>query len=269
MSSIVTSEGIVHYEMDGRGVPVILLHGWINSWDVWRETMIYMADQRRFRVYALDFWGFGESAKEKTPPFKVDSYVSMVEQFMEIMGIQHAPIIGHSMGGTVALQMTLDHPERVRKTAIVGSPIVGSSLNLLLKMGGVEWIANILFRVPPMLRFVIWFVLAGDSRRIQEMILRDVSRTNAESFFRSIGDLRRTDLRDRLGEITVPTLGIFGQHDNIVHPNQAQVLAQGVPQAQIQMMSQSRHFAMLDEPELFRRTLLDFVADGTAEGGAR
>jgi pimeloyl-ACP methyl ester carboxylesterase len=173
------------------------------------------------------------------------------------------------MGGTVALQMTLDHPERVHKTAIVGSPIVGTSLNLLLKMGGVEWIANILFRVPPMLRFVIWFVLAGDSRRIQQMILRDVSRTNAESFFRSIGDLRRTDLRDRLAEITVPTLGIFGQHDNIVHPNQAQVLAEGVPQAQIQMMSQSRHFAMLDEPELFRRTLLDFVADSTVEGGSR
>ncbi len=98
MSSIVTSEGIVHYEMDGRGQPVVLLHGWINSWAVWRETMIHLADQRRFKVYALDFWGFGESAKEKTPPFRVSSYVSMVEQFMETMGIQNAPIIGRETG---------------------------------------------------------------------------------------------------------------------------------------------------------------------------
>jgi pimeloyl-ACP methyl ester carboxylesterase len=259
MSSIVTSEGIVHYEMDGRGAPVVLLHGWINSWAVWRETMIYIAEQHRFKVYALDFWGFGESAKEKTPPFQVSSYVSMVKQFMEIMGIQNAPVIGHSMGGTVSLRLTLDHPERVRKVAIVGSPIVGDSLNLLLKIGSISWIANTLFRIPAMLRLVVWFVLSGDSKKIQNMIFQDVSRANAESFFRSIGDLWRTDLRPRIGKVSVPTLGIFGEHDNIVRPNQAQELANGLPHARIQMMSHSRHFPMLDEPELFRETLLEFL----------
>jgi len=264
LSSIVTTEGIVHYEMDGRGRPVVLLHGWINSWDVWRETMIYIAEQHRFKVYALDFWGLGESAKENTAPFKLDSYVSMVYQFLEIMGIYQAPIIGHSMGGTVSLRMALEHPDLVAKVGVVGSPVVGSSLNLLLKLGGIEWVANTLFRIPKMLRLVVWYVLAGDSRRVQQMIFRDVSRTNAESFFRSIGDLKRTDLRARLGEIQMPTLGIFGEHDNIVHPGQSKVLAQGVPHARIQMLSLSRHFAMLDEPGLFRRTLIDFLLDEPA-----
>ncbi len=259
MSSIVTTEGIVHYEMDGRGEPVVLLHGWINSWSVWRETMISLADQHPFKVYALDFWGFGESAKEKTPPFKIGSYVSMVDQFMEIMGIQGAPVIGHSMGGTVSLSLTIAHPERVRKVAVVGSPIVGSSLNLLLKVGSIPWVANTLFRIPSMLRLVVWFILAGDSKKVQHMIFRDVSRTNAESFFRSIGDLWRTDLRPYVGEIGVPTLGIFGAHDNIVNPNQSQPLAAGVPQSRIQMMPNSRHFPMLDEPELFRKTLFSFL----------
>lgn len=261
MSSIVTTEGIVHYEMDGRGAPVLLLHGWISSWAVWRETMIHIAEQQRFRVYALDFWGFGESAKEKTPPFKISSYVSMVEQFMEIMGIQSAPVIGHSMGGTVSLCLTLAHPTRVRKVAVVGSPIVGSSLNVLLKLGSVRWIANALFRIPAALRLVIWYILAGDSRTVQRMIFRDVSRVSVESFFRSIGDLWRTDLRQGLEQISVPTLGIFGEHDNIVHPNQSRDLATGVPHARIQMMPGSRHFPMLDEPELFRKTLLDFLMD--------
>jgi pimeloyl-ACP methyl ester carboxylesterase len=260
LSSIVTTEGIVHYEVDGRGQPVVLLHGWINSWAVWRETMIYLADQRRLKVYALDFWGFGESAKEKTPPFKISSYVSMVEQFMELMGIQEAPIIGHSMGGTVSLSLTLDHPERVRKVVVVGSPIAGDSLNLLLKMGSISWIANTLFRIPAMLRFVVWLVLAGDSKQIQQMIFRDVSRTSAESFFRSIGDLWHTDLRGRLGEIAVPTLGVFGRRDNIVHPNQSQALADGMPQARINVMPNSRHFPMLDEPQRFRKVLLDFLS---------
>ncbi len=267
MSSIVTTEGIVHYEMDGRGSPVVLLHGWINSWAVWRDTMIYVAENSRFKVYALDFWGFGESAKEKTPPFRLSSYVEMVDQFMGIMGIESAPVIGHSMGGTVALRLTLERPWRVRKVAIVGSPVVGDSLNILLKMASIPWIANTLFKLPMMLRFVVWIVLSGDSKRVQKMIFRDVSRTNAESFFRSIGDLWHTDLRPRIGQISVPTLGVFGEHDNIVNPDQAQVLANGVPHARIQMMPNSRHFPMLDEPDLFRQVLLDFLLNG--EGMAR
>lgn len=245
--------------MDGRGNPVILLHGWINSWDVWRDTMIYLADRQRFKVYALDFWGFGESAKERTPPFKLSSYVSMVEQFLEIMGIQSAPVIGHSMGGTVSLQLTLEHPNRVNKVAIVGSPILGTSLHLFLQLAGVGWIANTLFRMPFILRFVVRFILARDSQRVRDMIYRDVSKTSSESFFRSIGDLRRTDLRSRVGQIGVPTLGIFGEHDNIVSPNQSKELRKSIPRARVQMMKYSRHFPMLDEPELFRQTLLGFL----------
>lgn len=262
LSSIVTTEGIVHYEMDGRGQPVVLLHGWINSWAVWRETMIYLADQRRFKVYALDFWGFGESAKQKTPPFKISSYVSMVDQFMDQMGIQSAPVIGHSMGGTVALTLALQHASRVSKVAVVGSPIVGTSLNTMLKLGSIPWVASTLFRIPAMLRLVVWLVLSGDSRKVQHMIFRDVSRTSADSFFRSIGDLWQADLRANIGEIRVPAMGIFGAHDNIVDPNQSHELAEGVPQSRIQMMPNSRHFPMLDEPELFRKTLLDFLMDG-------
>lgn len=259
MSSIVTTEGIVHYEMDGRGQPVVLLHGWINSWAVWRETMIYLAEQRRLKVYALDFWGFGESAKERTPPFKIGSYVSMVYQFMDTMGIQQAPVIGHSMGGTVSLNLTLEHPDFVQKVAVVGSPITGGSLNVLLKMASLPWVANTLFKIPSMLRFVVWFVLAGDSKKVQHMIFRDVSRVSAESFFRSIGDLWRTDLRPRLGEIQVPTVGIYGAHDNIVDPGQSKIVEAGIAQSKVKMLHGSRHFPMLDEPEAFRETLLEFL----------
>jgi len=223
--------------------------------------MIHLAEQRRFKVYALDFWGFGESAKETGAPFRINSYVSMVEQFMEEMGIMQAPVIGHSMGGTVSLSLTLKHPELVRKVAVVGSPVVGSSLNLMLKMGSISWIANTLFRIPAMLRLVVWLVLAGDSQQVQHMIFRDVSRVSAESFFRSIGDLWRTDLRLQVGQIEAPTLGIYGIHDNIVDPNQGQVLLAGAPNARIAMLSKSRHFPMLDEPDLFRQTLLDFLSD--------
>ena len=63
MSSIVTDQGIVHYETYGSGAPVILLHGWIGSWGLWQPTMEALG--RHYRCYALDFWGFGESGKKR------------------------------------------------------------------------------------------------------------------------------------------------------------------------------------------------------------
>lgn len=260
MSSIVTEQGIVHYEAYGRGAPVILLHGWINSWDVWRDTMLAIPEIGRYKVYALDFWGFGESAKHRTPPFQIESYAEMVGQFMEIMGIKEAPVFGHSMGGTVSLTLALNAPYRVTKVAIVGSPINGNSLNVFLKLAGVSWIAHLAWSLPVIKWLVMWMVLAGDSSEVREMIFRDVDRANTESFFRSIGDLHRTDLQRQVSHLTVPTLGVFGVHDNIVNPNQSKLLTRSLPQARVVMMNDSRHFPMLDEPQKFNQVVKDFLA---------
>ena len=65
-----------------------------------------------YRAYALDFWGFGESDKRRES-YDIRDFVLLVEQFMERLGIQRAPVIGHSMGGTVALSLALDRPDRV------------------------------------------------------------------------------------------------------------------------------------------------------------
>ncbi len=260
LSSIVTDQGIVHYEAYGRGRPVILLHGWINSWDVWRDTMLAIPEKGRYKVYALDFWGFGDSAKQKTPPFQIYSYATMVEQFMEIMGISEAPVFGHSMGGTVALTLALKAPDRVKKVAVVGSPINGNSLNFYLKLAGVGWIARLLWRIPMILRVIMLILLAGDSARIRKMMFRDVSRTNTESFFRSIGDLYRTDLRQQMYKVTIPTLGVFGTQDNIVNPNQSILLSKGVTHSRVEMLKASRHFPMLDEPDKFIQIVREFLA---------
>jgi proline iminopeptidase len=93
------------------------------------------------------------------------------------------------------------------------------------------------------------------------MIFRDVDRANIESFFRSIGDLHRTDLQTQVSRLRIPTLGVFGVRDNIVNPNQSELLTRNVPQAQVVMMRGSRHFPMLDEPERFKQVVQDFLSD--------
>lgn len=262
MSSIVTEQGILHYESIGRGQPIILLHGWINSWDVWRDLMINLANTKQYRVYALDFWGFGDSARasqRQTAAFQIDSYVEMVYQFMDSLGIQSAPIFGHSMGGTVALQISLSHPERVEKVALVGSPIVGSSLHPFLQLAGYGSIAKLVWRYPIMLHSIMRILLAKDSKEVRNMIFRDVQRTTIESFFRSIGDLRDTDLSKQLPTLNIPTLGIYGAKDNIVSPINAELLKNGVKSVEVQMMPESRHFPMTDEPERFLKTINSFL----------
>jgi pimeloyl-ACP methyl ester carboxylesterase len=258
MSSLVTDRGVVHYEAYGRGRPVILLHGWLESWMPWMGTMEALG--RHYRTYALDFWGFGESGKQGG--FTVKDFVEMVDQFMERLGIEQAPLIGHSMGGTVSLSLVLEHPKRVQKAAVVGSPIAGDGLSLFLRLAARRALASLAYKVPGAIPLGVRLFspfLARDWKTWYKMFERDLSRTTLESFHYSIASLRHTDLRPRLKEIRVPTLGIYGQVDRIVDPGQGEVLAQGAPSVQLRRFEHSGHFPMLDEPERFYQALSEFL----------
>jgi pimeloyl-ACP methyl ester carboxylesterase len=263
LSSIVTDKGIVHYEVDGRGNPLVFLHGWLGSWDVWRDTMSTISSLRQYKIYALDFWGFGDSAKKSASFFTISSYVSMVDQFMEIMGIVQAQVIGHSMGGTVAMNLALEHPSRVEKVVIIDSPMVGSSLNILLKLAGHQFIASLVWSNPGLLRLGLrlfssqW---AEDGPKLYKMIKRDLSQMTVEAFWWSIASLRNVNLQPYLSQIQAPTLAIYGKKDNIVHPSQARIIGEHVKGARVEWMNDSKHFPMLDEPERFTNVLLDFLA---------
>jgi pimeloyl-ACP methyl ester carboxylesterase len=271
--TLVTEQGIIHYEAHGRGRPVLLLHGWLNSWALWRNTIEVLG--KDFRMYALDFFGFGESGSQSatgSSNFSVNNFVLMVSQFMDRMGIIRAPLVGHSMGGTVSLNAAIRYPEKVVKVIVVGSPIQGSSLSPLLKMAAYRgWIglgqttpfAYQVFQrgFLPFLR-VYSHMLAKDGRTLGEMLTADVSKLTALPFFESIGTLRQTDLRPRLREVQVPVLGIYGKRDNIVDPGQAKVLKQYLPSSRVEIFEGSKHFPMMDERERFHEMLRDFLKNG-------
>lgn len=258
MSSITTDQGIVHYEVYGRGKPVILLHGWLGSWGLWQETMSFLG--RYYRTYALDFWGFGESGK-KRETYAVQDFVSLVNQFMEQLGIVRAPLVGHSMGGTVSLSVAIRFPERVSKVVVVGSPIVGSSLAFPLKLAGMRPIAFLLFNMMGTFRLGMRIaspVICRDER-FADMMDRDLSRTTVESFLLSIASLRRTDLRPMLDQVKVPAMGMYGDRDVIVHPKQWQPMLKGIPHAKIERFPLDGHFPMLEEPQIFAERLKAFL----------
>jgi pimeloyl-ACP methyl ester carboxylesterase len=262
VATLVTEQGIVHYETYGRGRPVLLLHGWLGSWALWRKTVETLG--KEFRTYALDFYGFGESG-DQGADFSVENFVGLVSQFMDRLGIVKAPLVGHSMGGTVSLSVAMRYPEKVVKTIVIGSPIQGSSLNLLLKASGYRPLARLFWLYPSLLRLFLSgysYLMAKDGKTMSDMITSDVSKITVDSFFESIGTLRETDLRPRLGEIKTPVLGIYGRHDIIVAPSQSKVLKQYAPHSQIAWFDDAGHFPMLDNPERFYETVRNFLYNG-------
>jgi pimeloyl-ACP methyl ester carboxylesterase len=258
LSSITTDQGILHYEVYGRGRPVILLHGWLGSWGLWQETMTFLG--RYYRTYALDFWGFGDSGK-KRETYRVQDFISLVDQFMDKMGIAQAPLVGHSMGGTVSLSVALQFPQRTSKVVVVGSPINGSSLAFPLKLAGIPWIAWLIYNLFPTFRSImrVYSRFICSDPRFPDMMDRDLSKTTLQSFLISISTLRRTDLRADLHRIKIPVMGMYGDRDIIVHPRQWDPLQKGLPQAKVERYKKAGHFIMLDDPQVFQQTLKEFL----------
>jgi pimeloyl-ACP methyl ester carboxylesterase len=207
----------------------------------------------QYRCYALDFWGFGESGK-KRDSYAVDDFMELVKQFMDALGIESAPVIGHSMGGTTALGTAMRYPERVRRVCVIGSPIVGSSLSVFLKLAGVPSIGSFVRGLPGLLMPAIRLFAPLITRHPAQwypMLERDLSQTTVASFFSSIGSLAHTDLRPQLAGLHMPVTGVYGLRDVIVHPRQHAALQGGLPHARIEIMPRSGHFPMLDEPDLY------------------
>jgi len=267
VATLVTEQGIVHYEVYGRGRPVLLLHGWLNSWNVWRGTIEELGND--FRLYALDFFGFGDSG-EGAKDYSVDNFSRLVEQFMDRMGISRAPLVGHSMGGTVSLMTALRLPEKIVKVGVVGSPINGASLSMLLRIAAFQPWQSLAGNRPALFTPVQFGlnmflrayarVLAKDARAVSSMLTSDLNKLTVMPFLQSIGTLRQTDLRLKLDALTQPVLGVYGAKDVLVDPNEAKVLKLARPSADIAWFEDSGHFPMMDEPQRFYQTMRGFLS---------
>ncbi|GAB4575327.1 MAG: hypothetical protein Kow0077_26280 [Anaerolineae bacterium] len=124
MSAVTIDNDLVHYEVLGRGRPVILLHGWLNSWRYWVPSMQHLS--LKYRTYALDLWGFGDSSKNPAK-YSLEAYVQQLSGFMDKMGIPKAALIGHSLGAAVAAHYALRYPQQVARLMAISPPVFEES----------------------------------------------------------------------------------------------------------------------------------------------
>lgn len=140
MSAITIDDDLVHFEALGRGRPVILLHGWLGSWRYWVPAMRQLSG--KYRTYALDLWGFGDSARDANR-YTFDAQVALLEEFIDRMGIKKAALIGHDLGAAVVARYAAKHPDRVPRLMVVSPPLFWMShQNLSLTQNTTSTIAS-------------------------------------------------------------------------------------------------------------------------------
>jgi pimeloyl-ACP methyl ester carboxylesterase len=120
MSAITVGGDLVHYEVLGRGRPVILIHGWVGSWRYWIPTMQQL--HLKYRVYALDLFGYGDSAKNPER-YTIDHQVKMMIEFMDQLGLPKAAMIGHGLGAQVIAEFATLYPDRVARVLMSSAPL--------------------------------------------------------------------------------------------------------------------------------------------------
>jgi pimeloyl-ACP methyl ester carboxylesterase len=123
MSAIKIGDDLIHYEVLGRGRPVILVHGWLGCWRYWIPAMQTL--HLKYRVYALDLYGFGDSSKSPENPskYKLDEQVKLLDGFMKELAISKAALVGHGLGALVVAKYARLHPDKVARVLSVSAPL--------------------------------------------------------------------------------------------------------------------------------------------------
>ena len=120
MSALVIHDDIVHYEVLGRGPGILFIHSWLGSWRYWIPAM--QAISTKYRTYAIDLWGFGDSGK-KPVNYTLEAQVDLITRFMDHLGVAKLAFVGHGLGGAVALRFAAQHPEMVARLMTINAPL--------------------------------------------------------------------------------------------------------------------------------------------------
>ncbi len=122
MSAITIGNDLVHYEVLGRGKPVVFVHSWLGSWRYWIPTISQLGP--KYRTYAVDLWGFGDSGKNRDH-YHLEGQVALIRAFVEKMGIPKAVFVGHGLGAAVLTHYALDpkYSDKVHKLMVISPPL--------------------------------------------------------------------------------------------------------------------------------------------------
>lgn len=255
----------VRYDVIGGGPPVVLVHGWLGSSRVWEALARRLA--QRFTVYSLDLTGFGDSDKPLAG-YGVRNGSRLLYAFCAHFGLTRASVIGHDLGGNMAVKLAADHPDVVGRVVLVSAPADEDQIDLPTPL----WLATLPLVGPlfyalgrafrPVRR--MWMrPFVADPDDLTDELVEDAGKSTPAAAARTLSISRREIARGRLVRqakvIKMPMLVVSGEEDQIVDPHSVSAWAGSVQRAEICLMDACGHVPMIERPAEFAAQILAFL----------
>jgi pimeloyl-ACP methyl ester carboxylesterase len=263
------------YHMTGSGPPVVLIHGMLNSSRHWRSVALRLAD--RHTVIAPDLIGHGDSATPRGD-YSLGAHATSIRDLLAVLDVDRATIVGHSLGGGVAMQFFYQFPQRTERLVLVSSGGLGRQVSPLLRSATVPGAAALLsLAAHP--RLLSGLRALGERLResgaSQGVYLQAVARAldplaqpGARKAFlhtlRSVIDLQgqRVNAEDRLYLLAgMPTLIVWGEQDHTIPLAHGLDAHRATPGSCFASLPRAAHFPHLEDPDGLAATLRDFLAN--------
>jgi pimeloyl-ACP methyl ester carboxylesterase len=240
MSAIILNSEIVHYEVLGRGRPLIFVHGWVGSWQYWIPTM--QATSISFRSYAIDLWGFGETSKA-ADRYSLDSQVNLLESFLNEMGIGKIALVGHGLGAIIAILYASKYPQMVDRVMPISFPFGKEALNERIAAAEVSELRD-------------WLVGNSDETIASRIEIR---KTDSQAIQESLENIETANLPLLATQIELPCLLVHGVNDPAISLPNADLMETLSENFHFVIFENSGHYPMLNESNKFNRLLSDFL----------
>lgn len=264
----------VIYHTAGSGPPVVLIHGMVNSSRHWREVALGLAD--RHMVIAPDLIGHGDSATPRGD-YSLGAHAACIRDLLAVLGVERATIVGHSLGGGVAMQFFYQFPQRTERLVLVSSGGLGHEVSPLLRSATLPGVSALLAlaahpRLLAGLRAGGDRLRASGSRRgvyLQAIAraLRPLEQPGARKAFlhtlRAVIDVhgQRVSATDRLYLLaSMPTLIVWGERDQTIPLAHGRAAHEAAPGSRFETLPRAAHFPHLEDPEGLAAILAEFLA---------
>lgn len=265
---------IAYVDSGGGGEPIVFVHGLSSYLSFWEYQLAHF--QGGHRVLALDLPGYGASSRPDAP-YTMAWYADVVSDWMVAVGVPRATVVGHSMGGQIAMTLAVDHPARVERlvlSAPAGFERYTPGAADFMKRWWTESRALGATEEEVRANFVAMVFNrtdAGVERLIEERVrlgAHPAFRGTSVAVSRSIAGMIDGSVWDRLPEIAVPTLVVFGTDDKMI-PNpvftggRTRAVAEAgvarIPGAELVMVPGAGHTVHHDAPEAFNAAVEEFL----------
>jgi pimeloyl-ACP methyl ester carboxylesterase len=262
------------YRVVGSGPTVVLIHGMINSSRHWEEVALRLAESHR--VVVPDLIGHGDSATPRGD-YSLGAHAATIRDLLTTIGVERATIVGHSLGGGVAMQFFYQFPQRTERLVLISSGGLGHDVSPLLRGAALPGAATLL-RLAANPRLVAALDRAGGGLRTRgsskgvylEAVARALrplqDRGSRRAFLqtlRAVIDVhgQHVSARDRLyllGEMQ--TLIVWGARDRTIPAAHGVEAARAIPRCRHETLPRAAHFPHLEDPEGLAGVLADFLA---------